>query len=663
MLSLFARDRFGKPQLIAIAFLLVFMAQCSWSMAGTALSWRELANLGMGSAMWQGETAPMTASRVVAMAASAGAALGNALDAMAGTGNIFLRWGARLPFLGVALLLGGSLWYVARRLYGNSGGYIALALYCFSPTFVRLGAEVNAYVVAQWSVFGVVFGAIASAHTLYAPLTWKQRAPRALLLGTAIALAAATTPGALVALAMALAFMMYLTPGKRMAALAVFGTALAAAFFLLLALWFFDAAAMWRSFSYLSLEFPGPGTFIRRVELVMGMFGAALLDLSHPALFTLLLTSLVTYAAWKRARYFGNTAPLSTAAVFIVAGLSAYSMPEFGDLLLLTLPFVFVFMAGVFADLVETRKRRAILVVLVALLVIHAAYGLADRFLVSDPGFRHPLRFRKARATRPRQTKDARNRCEYVPCSKSRNPGFSVLTAPGYAHTVRGVPAHPTSVAAARPIGRRFAWGTTTFSARQENGYAESTDDRRPRRGAASEAGAGPPALRAARGLGVPPVAHMAERGRGGADGAALEHAVPSRHQGHPASLRAGAAGQVRQGGHPAGRDARRPRARRSPGHAPPRGVSRGFARRGQRLGACERALGALAPGAAGDTGARHHAGRHGALARPQDAGGCARARGHAGDLQRRPGVRRAAAGAGRRRSGGGRDHHPRQRA
>ena len=38
-----------------------------------------------------------------------------------------LRWPARLPFVLIGLLVGGSLWYVARRLYGNAGGYVALA--------------------------------------------------------------------------------------------------------------------------------------------------------------------------------------------------------------------------------------------------------------------------------------------------------------------------------------------------------------------------------------------------------------------------------------------------------------------------------------------------------------------------------------------------------
>ena len=46
------------------------------------------------------------------------------------------RFCIRLPFLAASLLLGASLWYVARRLYGNIGGYIALALYCFSPVII-----------------------------------------------------------------------------------------------------------------------------------------------------------------------------------------------------------------------------------------------------------------------------------------------------------------------------------------------------------------------------------------------------------------------------------------------------------------------------------------------------------------------------------------------
>jgi len=43
---------------------------------------------------------------------------------------------AAAPYLFFGVMLGGSLWYVARRLYGNAGGYVALLLYCFSPAMI-----------------------------------------------------------------------------------------------------------------------------------------------------------------------------------------------------------------------------------------------------------------------------------------------------------------------------------------------------------------------------------------------------------------------------------------------------------------------------------------------------------------------------------------------
>src|SRR6516225_9787427 len=43
----------------------------------------------------------------------------------------------RLPFLACGCVLGGCIWWVTRRLYGNMGGYVALTLYCFSPAIIR----------------------------------------------------------------------------------------------------------------------------------------------------------------------------------------------------------------------------------------------------------------------------------------------------------------------------------------------------------------------------------------------------------------------------------------------------------------------------------------------------------------------------------------------
>ena len=100
---------------------------------------------------------------------------------------------AATPYLLFGVMLGASLWYVSRRLYGNAGGYIALMLYCFSPTMIVnvAGAQSQGEMGAVWGAFGTMFTAIALAHTLYAPrevVLWNWR--RILLLGLSLALAA-----------------------------------------------------------------------------------------------------------------------------------------------------------------------------------------------------------------------------------------------------------------------------------------------------------------------------------------------------------------------------------------------------------------------------------------------------------------------------------------
>ena len=54
----------------------------------------------------------------------------------------------RLPFLLAGCLLGGCLWWVARRLYGNLGGYTALALYCFCPAVLSACLNPNPEILA-----------------------------------------------------------------------------------------------------------------------------------------------------------------------------------------------------------------------------------------------------------------------------------------------------------------------------------------------------------------------------------------------------------------------------------------------------------------------------------------------------------------------------------
>jgi 4-amino-4-deoxy-L-arabinose transferase-like glycosyltransferase len=120
-------------------------------------------------------------------------------------------WVARPPYLIFGLLLGASLWYVARRLYGNAGGYIALALYCVSPTILRSSTLYSAQpeMGAAWGAFGATFTAIAVAHTLYAPrevVMWNWR--RILLLGLSLALAIGSQFSLVILIPIALGFML-----------------------------------------------------------------------------------------------------------------------------------------------------------------------------------------------------------------------------------------------------------------------------------------------------------------------------------------------------------------------------------------------------------------------------------------------------------------------
>ena len=129
-------------------------------------------------------------------------------------------------------MLGASLWYVARRLYGNAGGYIALALYCFSPAMIGnvAGAQSMGEMGAVWGAFGTIFTAIAVAHTLYAPrevVLWNWR--RILLLGLSLALAAGNQFSLAVLALVILPLMFWVAPVRPRAVVAIWTTAIAVA--------------------------------------------------------------------------------------------------------------------------------------------------------------------------------------------------------------------------------------------------------------------------------------------------------------------------------------------------------------------------------------------------------------------------------------------------
>jgi hypothetical protein len=287
------------------------------------------------------------------------------------------RWLPRLPFLACGMALGASLWYVARRLCGNAGGFVALALYCFSPGMIQASAvwHTEPEIAACWGAFGAVFTAIAVGHTLYAPrevVLWNWR--RIVLLGTSLAIAVGAQFSMIVVVPVALGFLLYVAPVRRQAAAVIWVAACVVGFVLLFALYFFHPwafvdglraadfwGATWRAFVL-------PGVY-RQVAAEIGR--------ACPALVWGLPAALVSYAVWRRTRYFGNTAPLLMAVLFVVMGM-AHPHAGGAGFLLAAVPFLFLFVSGVLADLMETRYRSLATACVLGMLAAYAAWSVVS---------------------------------------------------------------------------------------------------------------------------------------------------------------------------------------------------------------------------------------------------------------------------------------------
>jgi hypothetical protein len=398
----FTRERFGRPQFLAGLLLLCFLAQALWLLHSELRArqtpdvaeavrigegWKQLHGRGAAGAPYSNPDANIavtldsfdTQHSPLLYIVSAAPLLAWPRD-LAGDTAIYWRWLPRLPFLACGVLLGASLWYVARRLCGNTGGFVALTFYCFSPSLIQASAvwHTEPEIVAAWGAFGTVFTAIAVAHTLYAPrevVLWNWR--RIVLLGISLAIAVGAQFSLIVLLPMALGFLMYVAPVRRQAGMVIWIAACVVGFLLLFAMYFFHPhafaeslrraefwGATWRGFSVLGVY--------KQVAVRIGR--------ACPALALALPVALVTYAAWPRARYFGNTAPLLVALLFLFLGM-AHPHAAGEGFLLAAIPFLFIFVAGVLADLLETSWRPVVgacIVTLLAAYVVWTVINLAE---------------------------------------------------------------------------------------------------------------------------------------------------------------------------------------------------------------------------------------------------------------------------------------------
>jgi hypothetical protein len=403
MSKLFSPDRVGRPQVIAGSLLLLFVAQCAWLIGrGTRpleVDTSELFRVQEGLAQWSGDAIagiPSAAREETGMSVPPSLAQNQDYDPhhsplwyLVGSAPLLSwsgsspagrlqYWGflARVPYVIFGALLGASVWYVSRRLYGNRGGYIALGVYCFSPVIIRVSSVWFAppEMSAVWGAFGAIFTAIAVAHTLYAPrevVLWNWR--RILLLGLSLAVAVGSQFSLIVLLPLALGFMIYLAPMRIRAAFVICGAACGTGLVLLYGAYFFHPGAFWNGMRHAEFfNIRWPAFLMSRAYLQV----LKELSQSSPAYWVMLAGALVWYAASSRSRYFGNTAPLLIAVLFLLLGAGSPHYPGLG-FQLMSVPFLYVFVAGVAADALESGQRVMAEAVIWGLLVANGLWNLA----------------------------------------------------------------------------------------------------------------------------------------------------------------------------------------------------------------------------------------------------------------------------------------------
>ncbi|MGC2694545.1 MAG: glycosyltransferase family 39 protein [Candidatus Angelobacter sp.] len=358
MLQVVREFRVGRPQVFAGLMLLAFLAQCLWTAKTRKIS--ELEYQYMLSGMSSSPSGPgnsvspftglMAAAplKITAMVRKFAPASWSAALAIPRT------WVLRLPFVIFGVWLGGALWWVARRLFDDEGGYVALALYCTSPAIIKISSNIGPEIILAWSSLGLIYTAIGVSHTLYAPA--KKWAPRIVILGLSIGFALATAWWSVTLVLLALAYMLYLAPGCRKKVLVVLGSASVI------------GCAVWAVIIWLASH-PGMGVKELMAEKptfdVLRSLGFVLSpETDGYVLVFLFIVALTAYGSWPRARYFGNTAPLLTAlgAVFFFALVPSIHIWD----ATLGLSFVFIFVGGLAADFLETRFRRPVALILVA---------------------------------------------------------------------------------------------------------------------------------------------------------------------------------------------------------------------------------------------------------------------------------------------------------
>jgi hypothetical protein len=363
MFQVLREFRVGKPQVFAGLMLLAFFVQCLWVASTRKLSDLEYRYIATGlKAKSEKAVNPSPLTGLVAAFPVRITYLARkiATPELSAALAVPWPWFLRLPFVIFGVWLGAALWWVARRLFDDDGGYVALALYCTSPAMITISSNIGPEILLAWSSLGLIYTAIGVAHTLYAPP--KKWVPRIAILGLSIGFALATLWWSFMLVLLAFAYMLYLSPGCRRRAFTVLTSASVV------------GCIVWAVIFWLTGSFGLGFKQLLEQKPTLEVLGNLAFSLSGRTdgyvLVFLFIAALTAYGSWPRARYFGNTAPLITAlaAVFLFSLVPAIRIWD----ATLGLSFVFIFSGGLAADFLETRYRRSIALILAACFLLRA---------------------------------------------------------------------------------------------------------------------------------------------------------------------------------------------------------------------------------------------------------------------------------------------------
>lgn len=384
------RFRFNLPQRIAAGLLLLFLGQGLWVTSRQTLSDRDYQYARCGRETWE-KPSPL-AGYFTSCGNIRDGILAYRLAGLPLTINLFAErifdmfrkpedrvvqaagplnsWELRhqlthillllrLPFLGAGCVLGAGLWWVTRRLYGNLGGYTALALYCFSPPVLKACVAPSPEVLAALGVYGAIYTCIGVAHAMQGPRRkWR---PRIILLTVVFGVAAASHMATLpVAALLGLLFMMWVAEGRRSQVLPIVLIASAGALLFVFACYNFSPDA----FSYV---FRSAAAFMWfSFEPAVRFFST----LANAGITVAAAAAVLLFLGVRRSRYFGNTAPLLTAAVLFCLVMTGVP----GSPWLWGLPFLLTFVGGVFADAYESPRGRLAVAAGAAIVLLQAIF-------------------------------------------------------------------------------------------------------------------------------------------------------------------------------------------------------------------------------------------------------------------------------------------------